>query len=66
VSALAEELNMPQENLIAPDAVRRLCWEPPAADREAVADALAGFGARPWQVEQVASILAAALSEPAA
>ena len=31
VTALAEELNMPQENLITPDTVRRLCWEPPRA-----------------------------------
>ncbi|MEV5903395.1 hypothetical protein AB0L81_26245, partial [Streptomyces sp. NPDC052127] len=62
VSALAEELNMPQENLIAPDAVRRVCWEPPAADEAAVADALASYGARPWQVEQVAPVLAAALA----
>ncbi|MFC4498299.1 MULTISPECIES: ribonuclease D [Streptomyces] len=62
VSALAERLNMPQENLIAPDTVRRVCWEPPApADAESVADALAGLGARPWQVEQVAPVLVAAL-----
>ncbi|MER5373173.1 ribonuclease D [Streptomyces sp. NPDC002132] len=63
VSALAEELNMPQENLIAPDSVRRVCWEPPAqADESAVAAALAGLGARPWQVEQVTPALTAALS----
>ncbi|PWI06066.1 ribonuclease D [Streptomyces sp. NWU339] len=62
VSALAERLNMPQENLIAPDTVRRLCWEPPQpADRESVAAALAGYGARPWQVEQVTPVLVAAL-----
>ena len=41
VSALAEELNLPQENLITPDTVRRLCWEPPGRRRppEAVAGA---------------------------
>ncbi|MEV0689147.1 ribonuclease D [Streptomyces sp. NPDC050388] len=62
VSALAERLNMPQENLITPDTVRRLCWEPPQpADRESVAAALAGYGARPWQVEQVTPVLVAAL-----
>jgi len=37
--------------------------EPPAADPEAVTRALAGYGARPWQVEQVAPVLAAALSD---
>ncbi|MEU2420862.1 ribonuclease D [Streptomyces sp. NPDC007851] len=63
VSALAEELNMPQENLITPDTVRRLCWEPPhAVDAESVADALVAYGARPWQVEQVTPVLVTALS----
>ncbi|MFF8403695.1 HRDC domain-containing protein [Streptomyces sp. NPDC014846] len=63
VSALAEELGMPQENLVSPDTVRRLCWEPPAvADAPAVRTALAGYGARPWQVEQVTPVLVAALA----
>ncbi|MET7479650.1 ribonuclease D [Streptomyces sp. NPDC005648] len=63
VSALAERLNMPQENLITPDTVRRVCWEPPqVVDAETVGSALAGFGARPWQVEQVTPVLVAALS----
>ncbi|MER6540741.1 HRDC domain-containing protein [Streptomyces sp. 900105755] len=63
VSALAEQLTMPQENLIAPDTVRRLCWEPPqVVDAETVGAALEGYGARPWQVEQVTPVLVAALS----
>jgi ribonuclease D len=67
VSALAEELNLPQENLIAPDTVRRVCWEPPKpADEEAVAGALAGYGARPWQIELVTPLLVAALAARAA
>lgn len=62
VTALAEELNLPQENLITPDTVRRLCWEPPADPaEETVAAVLAGHGARPWQIEQVAPILTEAL-----
>ncbi|MEU3839641.1 ribonuclease D [Streptomyces sp. NPDC028635] len=63
VSALAERLNLPQENLITPDTVRRVCWEPPkAVDADAVAAALAGHGARAWQVELVTPVLVAALS----
>ncbi|MEU6010021.1 ribonuclease D [Streptomyces sp. NPDC047453] len=63
VSALAERLNMPQENLVSPDTVRRLCWEPPkGADAESVGAALAGYGARPWQVEQVTPVLVKALA----
>ncbi len=63
VSALAEQLTMPQENLITPDTVRRVCWEPPAVvDAESVGAALAGYGARPWQVELVTPVLVEALS----
>ncbi|MGH4032271.1 HRDC domain-containing protein [Actinomycetota bacterium Odt1-20B] len=62
VSSLAEQLNMPQENLITPDTVRRVCWEPPSpATPEAVAEALAAHGARRWQIEQVTPVLTAAL-----
>ncbi|MFC9239062.1 HRDC domain-containing protein [Streptomyces decoyicus] len=62
VTSLAESLNLPQENLITPDTVRRLCWEPPAEPtRESVAEVLTGHGARPWQIEQVAPILTEAL-----
>lgn len=63
VSALAETLSMPQENLITPDTVRRVCWEPPAVvDAESVAEALASHGARRWQVEQVTPVLLPALT----
>ncbi|MFJ5261985.1 ribonuclease D [Streptomyces sp. NPDC088387] len=66
VSALAEELNMPQENLMTPDTVRRVCWEPPApADEQGVAEALAGHGARPWQIELITPVLVSALSAKA-
>ncbi|MEV6125879.1 HRDC domain-containing protein [Streptomyces violaceusniger] len=62
VTQLAEGLNLPQENLIAPDTVRRLCWEPPTEPTtDAVASVLAGHGARPWQIDQVTPVLAAAL-----
>ncbi|MCQ4083072.1 ribonuclease D [Streptomyces sp. RB6PN25] len=63
VTRLAEELGLPQENLIAPDAVRRLCWEPPAEPSvTAVAERLVERGARPWQVELVSGVVAEALS----
>ncbi|MBL1084204.1 ribonuclease D [Streptomyces actinomycinicus] len=63
VSALAEQLTMPQENLISPDTVRRICWEPPKpVDTGSVESALAGFGARAWQVELVTPVLVNALS----
>ncbi|QIQ02080.1 ribonuclease D [Streptomyces liangshanensis] len=63
VSAQAERLNMPQENLITPDTVRRVCWEPPSDPTpDAVATALLHHGARPWQVHQVAPALSQALT----
>ncbi|WP_030687572.1 ribonuclease D [Streptomyces sp. NRRL B-1347] len=63
VSELAERLNMPQENLITPDTVRRVCWEPPApVGVDSVAAALAAHGARAWQIAQVAPALTTALA----
>ncbi len=66
VTSLAERLSMPQENLVSPDTVRRLCWQPPGViDAGTVSAALAGYGARPWQVELVTPVLVAALAEGA-
>jgi ribonuclease D len=66
VAALASAHGLPIENLLAPDAVRRLSWEPPdPATPDAVAAALAGYGARPWQADLTAGPLAAALAEAA-
>ncbi len=64
---LAKELELPVENLLTPDYVRRVLWQPPAADVEAVSSALRELGARPWQVELAAGILADTIREhPAA
>ena len=63
--ALAEEHAMPPENLVQPDAVRRLAWQPPeATDEQAVADELRRHGARAWQVDLAAGPLAAVLPDP--
>ena len=62
VTALAESLNLPTENLVHPDAVRRLAWKPPEPPiPDAVAGQLTGYGARPWQVELTAAPISAAL-----
>lgn len=67
VAALADEHNVPAENLVAPDAVRRLAWQPPdPATFDAVADALREYGAREWQVGLVAGPLARAFARVAA
>jgi ribonuclease D len=62
VAALADEHHLPTENLLPPDAVRRLAWQPPAAlSPEMVGADLAGFGARAWQVQLTALPIAKAL-----
>jgi ribonuclease D len=67
ITALAEANGLPTENLLSPDAVRRLSWEPPQpCDPGSVAAALTSFGARPWQVELTAASVAGALCEVAA
>jgi ribonuclease D len=60
--------NLPVENLLTPDLVRRLCWSPPGTDLDTVAAYLQACGARPWQIELTAASMAAALveDEPAA
>jgi len=66
-SELAAELTMPPENLVQPEALRRLAWTPPQdATRERVAEALRAAGARAWQVTAVAERVAAALPDPPA
>ncbi|MEU4578395.1 MULTISPECIES: ribonuclease D [Nonomuraea] len=63
VSALADEHHMPTENLLQPDAVRRLTWEPPEEiTDESVTARLRGLGAREWQLGLTARPIAAALA----
>lgn len=56
----AQELSIPLENLISPELVRRICWQPPVV---AVEEALTAMGARRWQAQIAAPILQAALLE---
>lgn len=54
VAALSDEHNLPTENLMQPDHVRRLAWSPPGEiTLETVAAALRGYGARQWQLDLV-------------
>ncbi|HTF48575.1 MAG TPA: HRDC domain-containing protein [Pseudonocardia sp.] len=58
VAELGKRYDLPVENLLQPDLLRRLCWQPPATS---VAEALRAGGARPWQVELTAEPLERAL-----
>lgn len=62
ISELAEDHDVPAENLLLPDLLRRTCWEPPeAVDVESVRAHLRASGAREWQIGLTAEPLAAAL-----
>jgi ribonuclease D len=57
MNRLSEEHRVPAENLLSPDTVRRVMWEPAGADTDAIAAQLSALGARPWQVELTAPML---------
>ena len=59
VEERALELNIPVENLIAPDVIRKLIWK---NSSDVTNDALE-IGARPWQVAEIADLVTAALKE---
>ena len=68
IELIAQENEIPVENLITPEHVRRVCWKPPTGATEvlslqAVERALIELGARPWQINLVAPALALALLE---
>ena len=68
VESIAQELSIPAENLISPEVIRRICWSPPSDSLlkfnvDAVRDAMLGLGARQWQVDVVAPLVAKALLE---
>jgi len=68
IDLIAQENEIPVENLMTPEHVRRVCWKPPVGATEslslqAVEQALTELGARQWQIALVAPALAAALLE---
>jgi ribonuclease D len=66
--AAAADLNLPVENLMTPELIRRACWTLPQGEHSAaeIEGLLAEWGARKWQIEVIAPILQEALrqSEP--
>jgi ribonuclease D len=67
LTEVSERVDVPTENLVSPDLVRRLCWdwEPPPDPLAAVDDFLRAGHARPWQRELADPALARALQPPA-
>ncbi|MET0954372.1 MAG: HRDC domain-containing protein [Cryobacterium sp.] len=59
LTAISEERQVPLENLLTPDHLRRVAWQPPEpADPDTIGDALALLGAREWQIEATAQLIA--------
>lgn len=66
VAALADEHHLPTENLLTPDTVRRIAWEPPEDCSETgIVERLQSHGARTWQIELTARPIAKALDRVA-
>lgn len=65
LTKIAEAHRLPVENLVLPDLVRRLCWNPPEdPDVPAIARSLRAGGAREWQVALTAETISDALLQP--
>lgn len=68
IELIAQENQIPVENLMTPEHIRRVCWKPPIGSTTTlsvseVEKALTELGARQWQIDLVAPALAAALLE---
>lgn len=63
VQDVAEALSIPAENLLMPDTLRRVAWEPTEPTPDGVAEALRARQARPWQIAATAQRIAAAFVE---
>jgi ribonuclease D len=64
LTARAEELAIPVENMLTPDTLRRVAWAPPTEiDTTTIGAALAELGARRWQVDELAPLIADAFVE---
>ncbi len=64
VTAEAIRLRMPVENLLTPEILRRLAWEPPQEPTaDAIAERLQQLGARDWQCVLTAPIITRAFVE---
>ena len=64
---LSAQIQIPTENLVTPELVRKICWqEPPTSTSEYqdfVVEQLNKTGARPWQIELVTPAISASLSQ---
>ncbi len=61
----AESHNIPIENVLSPDSIRRVLWSPPPDPTlESISETLLALGARQWQVDITGPILEEAINRP--
>lgn len=64
LAEVGDALSIPLENLLTPDYLRRVAWTPPEpTDATSIALALAELGARQWQIDATAQVIAEAFVE---
>jgi ribonuclease D len=64
VTEISTELSIPVENLLTPELLRRLAWNPPERlEVDAIGNALIELGARPWQVDATSQVITDAFVE---
>lgn len=64
MAEISDELSIPIENLLTPDYLRRVSWNPPSEiTADTVGDALQALGARQWQLDVSAQSIAEAFVE---
>ncbi|GAA3695977.1 ribonuclease D [Zhihengliuella alba] len=65
LARVAEQLEIPLENVLTPDHLRRIAWRPPMPiEPESIEAALRDLGARPWQVRLAAPVITVAFLDP--
>ncbi|MBX3099892.1 MAG: ribonuclease D [Salinibacterium sp.] len=64
VTEIANAMSIPVENLLTPELLRRVAWSPPSpADAETLTTVLRELGARDWQLDATAQVIADAFVE---
>ena len=58
ITLISTEVDIPVENVLTPELLRRLAWTPPQPlDLESIRDRLVEMGARSWQVDAIAQVI---------
>ena len=58
ITLISTEINIPVENVLTPELLRRLAWTPPQQlDIDGIRGGLIELGARPWQLDAIAQVI---------